>query len=150
MIEMSENPQIAESCHIWTPANIYGKPTLGHNVKIGAYSDIGACTIGNNVSIGAFAFIPGKITIKDNAWIGPRVTFTHTFPPARPEDWKETVVGAGAMIGASVTILCGIKIGDNAVIGAGSVVTKDVPAGEIWAGTPARYLRQTREKDKEG
>ncbi|HOS77029.1 MAG TPA: acyltransferase [Syntrophales bacterium] len=128
------------TCTIWPPANIYGKARIGRGVKIGAYCDIGAATIGDGVSIGAFAFIPGKITIKNNAWIGPRVTFTHTFPPATPDDWEETVVGQGAKIGASVTILCGIEIGDNAVIGAGSVVTRDVPAGETWAGVPARPI----------
>lgn len=125
---------------IWKPENIYGRPRLGKNVKIGAYCDIGDAHIGDGVSIGAFAFIPGKITIMDNAWIGPRVTFTHTFPPATPDDWKETVVGMGVKIGASVTILCGIHIGDGAVIGAGSVVTRDVPAGETWAGVPARQI----------
>ncbi len=125
---------------VWTPANIYGTPQLGKNVKIGAYCDIGDAIIGDNVSIGAFAFVPGKIRIEESAWLGPRVTFTHTFPPATPEDWAETVVGKGVKIGASVTILCGIHIGDNAVIGAGSVVTKDVPPGETWAGVPARPI----------
>lgn len=124
----------------WEPSNIYGKPELGRNVKIGAFCDIGNAKIGNDVSIGAFAFIPGRITIKDRAWIGPRVTFTHTFPPAKPEEWEETIVGRGAKIGASVTILSGVNIGDNAVVGAGSVVTKDIPAGETWAGVPARPI----------
>lgn len=125
---------------VWTPANIYGTPKLGENVKIGAYCDIGDAIIGDNVSIGAFAFIPGKIRIEDNAWLGPRVTFTHTFPPATPDDWEETVIGKGVKIGASVTILCGIHIGENAVIGAGSVVTKDVPPCETWAGVPAKPI----------
>ena len=125
---------------VWEPSNIYGKPKIGGDVKIGAYCDIGDAEIGDRVCIGSFAFIPGKIKIQANAWIGPRVTFTHTFPPATPDDWKETVVGRGVKIGASVTILCGIHIGDNAIIGAGSVVTKDVPPGETWAGVPAKPI----------
>lgn len=125
---------------IYEPSNIYGTPQLGRNVKIGAYCDLGSADIGDNVSIGAFGFIPGKVRLEDGAWLGPRVTFTHTFPPATPEEWQETVVGKNAKIGAAVTILCGIHIGDNAVIGAGSVVTKDVPPGETWAGVPARPI----------
>jgi acetyltransferase-like isoleucine patch superfamily enzyme len=126
---------------VFEPSNIYGDAKLGRNVKIGAYCDIGAAIIGDDVSIGAFAFIPGKIRICEGAWIGPRVTFTHTFPPAKPDEWKETVIGAGARVGASVTILCGLRIGAGAVVGAGSVVTKDIPAGETWAGVPARRMR---------
>ena len=79
---------------VFEPSNIYGDARLGRNVKIGAYCDIGAAIIGDDVSIGAFAFIPGKTRICEGAWIGPRVTFTHTFPPAKPDEWKETVIGA--------------------------------------------------------
>jgi len=135
---------MGKDCIIWPPINIYGKPKIGNSVKIGAYSDIVDAVIDDDVSIGAFAFIPGKIHICKGAWIGPRVTFTHTFPPATPDDWIETVVGAGAKIGASVTILCGINIGENAVIGAGSVVTKDIPPGETWAGVPAKKIEKIR------
>jgi acetyltransferase-like isoleucine patch superfamily enzyme len=129
---------------IWHPSNIYGKPKIGNGVKIGAYCDIGNAIIEDNVSIGAYAFIPGKIRICKDAWIGPRVTFTHTFPPATPDDWQETIIGKGAKIGANVTILCGLKIGDNAVVGAGSVITKDIPPGETWAGNPARKIEKIR------
>ena len=128
----------------WEPSNIYGKPTIGNNVSIGAYCDIGDAVIEDDVRIGAFAFIPSKIVIKRGAWIGPRVTFTHTFPPATPDDWKVTTVEEGAKIGASVTILCGLTIGKGATIGAGSVVTKNVPAGETWAGCPAKQLNGER------
>lgn len=126
---------------VWKPANIYGKPVIGDNVSIGAYCDIGDAIIDDDVRIGAFAFIPGKITIKRGAWLGPRITFTHTFPPATPDDWKETVVEEGAMIGASVTILCGLRIGKGAIVGAGSVVTRNVGERELWVGSPARKIR---------
>lgn len=131
---------MTEDLKLWEPANIYGKPKIGKGVKIGAYCDIGDAQIGDGVSIGAFGFIPGKVAIREGVWIGPRVTFTHTFPPAAPEDWKETIVERNVKIGASVTILCGVRIGEGAVIGAGSVVTKNIPPGETWAGVPAKPI----------
>ena len=83
--------------------------------------------------------------MEESVFVGPNVTFTNDlFPRSKNPDWemRKTVVKKGASIGANATILCGITIGENAMIGAGSVVTKDVPAGEVWVGNPAEYLRK--------
>lgn len=103
--------------------------------------------IGKDVSIGedcliqAFCFIPDWVTIEDGVFLGPRVTFTNDKrPPSYGKHWIATLVRKGASIGAAATILPGVTIGEKAVIGAGAVVTKNVPDGETWVGNPARKI----------
>lgn len=105
---------------------------------IHTYTWIGdSVVIGDNVKIQAFSFIPNGVTIGNNVFIGPHVCFTNDKHP--PSDVvSETVVEDDVRIGANVTVLPGIKLGKGCMIGAGSVVTKDVPAGETWVGNPAR------------
>jgi UDP-2-acetamido-3-amino-2,3-dideoxy-glucuronate N-acetyltransferase len=124
----------------YTPCNIYPTVIWGDNCKVGTFTEIGSnVVIGNNVTIGAFCFIPEGVTIEDDCWIGPRVTFTNDkYPPSHREEWGKTVVKKGARLGAAVTVICGVKIGEGALIGAGSVVTKNIPAGETWCGVPAQ------------
>jgi UDP-2-acetamido-3-amino-2,3-dideoxy-glucuronate N-acetyltransferase len=140
------NPQIHHSTKIWHPdkVNIYGDCIIGWNCNIGCFVEIGpGVIIGNNVSIAAFCFIPSGVSIDDNCFIGPRVTFTNDkYPPGRKEDWLRTHVKTGASIGAGAIILPGITIGINALVGAGSVVTKDVLDGQRVAGNPARRIIQ--------
>lgn len=126
----------------WQPSNVYPSAKIGKNVSIGAFCEIGAnVVIRDNVRIGAMSFIPEGVTIEDGAWIGPRVTFTNDmYPPSGRDSWLKTVVCEGARIGASVTILPGVYIGEKSFVGAGSVVTKSVPAEETWAGVPARKI----------
>lgn len=122
--------------------NIYPEARIGKNCKIGSYTEIGNVTIGNNVTIGAFSFIPEGITIEDDVWIGPKFCGTNdTYPPSLKSEWGKILIKKGARIGASVTILPNITIGDGALIGAGAVVTCDIPPYEVWAGVPARYIR---------
>ena len=137
------------------------KPIFGTNTKrwYHHHSNIGECVVGddcvlhshiwigdgvvvgNRVKIQAFTFIPSGVTIEDDVFLGPRVTFTNDREPPSPE-WQRTVVKNRASIGAGTIILPGVTVGEGALIGAGSVVTKDVPAGEVWVGNPARYLRR--------
>ncbi|KKN66857.1 hypothetical protein LCGC14_0467250 [marine sediment metagenome] len=129
---------------IWEPCNIYPSAKIGENVSIGAFSEIGHnVVIGDNVRIGAHAFIPEGVIIEDNAWIGPRVTFSNDmYPPSGKDKWQETLICVGARIGAGVCIRPGVVIGAGALIGMGAVVTQDIPAGETWAGIPARRMEK--------
>ena len=123
---------------IWHPelSNI-GECEIGDNCKIHSHVWIGDdVKIGNNVKVQAFSFIPKGVTIEDDVFIGPRVTFTNDkYPPSGK--WSTTLVKKGASLGASVTVLPGITIGNNARIGAGAVVTKDIPDNVVACGVPA-------------
>lgn len=143
-----EKPKVGKGTKIWKPSNIYGDVEIGDNCSIGAFCEIGgseldgkswAVIIRNNVRIGAHSFIPGGVTIADNAWIGPGVTFTNDkHPPSYGKHWKHTLVQYGAVIGARAVILPGVTIGVAAKVGAGAVVTKDVPDGVTVCGNPAQ------------
>ena len=89
-----------------------------------------------------------KITLEDNVFIGPNVTFTNDKNPRSKQfvsEYPKTIIKKGASIGANSTILPGITVGENSMIGAGSVVTKDVPANEIWVGNPARFYKEIQD-----
>jgi acetyltransferase-like isoleucine patch superfamily enzyme len=137
--------------------NLYGCE-IGEGSKIGAFVEIRKHThIGRNVKIQAFAFIPEGVTIEDGVFIGPHVCFTNDrYPRAvnpdgslmSPSDWETipTLVKQGASLGANATILCGLTVGDHALVAAGAVVTHDVPPYAIVAGVPARIIGDTRER----
>lgn len=121
----------------YTPNN--ARPSRrGVDCVVHMYTWIGDSVIlGNNVKIQAFTFIPNGVTIGNDVFIGPHVCFTNDKHP--PSDaWSETIVEDAVSIGANATILPGVTLGRGCIIGAGSVVTKDVPAGETWFGNPAR------------
>jgi acetyltransferase-like isoleucine patch superfamily enzyme len=131
--------------------NLYGC-TVGDNVKIGAFVEIQKnASVGNNCKISSHTFICEGVTIEDDVFIGHGVVFINdTYPRATTggqlkteADWKveKTLVKKGASIGSGVTILSKVTIGENAIIGAGCVVTKDVPANTIAAGNPIRVIR---------
>lgn len=131
--------------------NAYGC-SIDDNSKIGAFVEIQkGATIGKNCKISSHAFICEGVHIEDNVFVGHGVMFTNDlFPRAtNPDgsqqtdaDWTmvETFIKKGASIGSNATILCGITIGENALLGAGSVVTKDVPANTVVAGNPAKVI----------
>jgi acetyltransferase-like isoleucine patch superfamily enzyme len=143
---------------------------LGQHVKLSKFINLYGCEIGDETKIGAFVevqknaiigrcckvsshtFICEGVTIEDNVFIGHGVTFINdTYPRATTSegqlqteaDWRveRTLVKKGASIGSGATILSGISIGESAIVGAGSVVTKNVPANTIVAGNPAKLLR---------
>lgn len=140
-----QEAKIAASAKIWYEhlSNI-GKCEIGEYSVIHSNVWIGdGVVIKDGVKVQAFSFIPYGVTIEAKAFIGPRATFLNDlYPPSHGEGWKRTIVEANASIGGGAVILPGITIGEGALIGAGSVVTKDVPAFEIWAGNPAKFLRK--------
>ncbi len=136
--------------------NLYGCK-IGDNTKIAAFVEIQKnAKIGKNCKIEAFAFIPEGITIEDECFIGPHACFTNDKLPRATnkngtlktaKDWKiaTTTVKKRASIGANATILCGVTIGKNSIVGAGSVVTKNVPDNSIVAGNPAKVIGKVKD-----
>lgn len=137
--------------------NLYGC-RIGENTKIGTFVEVQKkASVGRNCKISSHSFICEGVTIEDNVFIGHGVTFTNdTYPRATSaggtlqteKDWKvePTVVKKGASIGSGATILSNLVIHENAIVGAGSVVTKDVPADTIVAGNPAKVIRKIGDK----
>jgi len=150
--------KLGEGVKIYDFANLYGCE-IGDHSKVGTFVEIqkGAC-VGSNCKVSSHTFVCEGVTIEDNVFIGHNVTFTNDrYPRAvradgqiqTEADWEclPTLVKRGASIGSSATILCGLTIGENAMIGAGSVVTKDVPPNAVVAGNPARVIRATAQNE---
>ncbi len=149
---IAETVTLGENVKIHHPelVNLYGC-VIGDNSRIASFVEIGKnVRIGKNCKIEAFAFIPEGVVLEDNVFVGPHVCFTNDLHPRATSggspmgdtEWKleSTLVQEGASIGANATILCGRTIGRGAMVGAGSVVIKDVPAGAVVMGNPARLL----------
>ena len=144
-----QNTHIPESTNIWQFCVVLPGARIGENCNICSHCFIeNDVVIGNDVTIKCGTQVWDGITLEDNVFVGANVTFTNDrYPHAKNADWKmePTLVKRGASIGAGSTILCGVTIGEDAIIGIGSVVTKSIPAGEIWVGNPARFLKKVGE-----
>jgi UDP-2-acetamido-3-amino-2,3-dideoxy-glucuronate N-acetyltransferase len=146
------NVSLGKGTKIFNFVNAYGC-SIDDNSKIGAFVEIQkGAFIGKNCKISSHTFICEGVHIEDNVFVGHGVMFTNDlFPkatnadgsPQTEADWKliKTIVKKGASIGSNATILCGITIGENALIGAGSVVTKDVLPNTVVAGVPAKIIQ---------
>jgi acetyltransferase-like isoleucine patch superfamily enzyme len=153
---IADDVKLGEGVVIFGFVNLYGCE-IGDGTKLGAFVEVQKnATIGKNCKISSHSFICEGVQIGDSVFVGHGVMFTNTlFPRATnasgelqtEDDWQviPTYVREGAFIGSGAVILCGITIGRNAAVGAGAVVTRDVPDGEVWAGNPARFLRRAPE-----
>lgn len=137
-----QSSNIGDNTNIWQFCVVLKNAVIGNNCNINAgvliENDV---VIGNNVTIKSGVQIWDGITIEDNVFIGPNVTFTNDFLPRSkqyPKAFLQTVIKEGASLGANSTIVGGITIGEYAMIGAGSVVTKDIGTQELWYGNPAQ------------
>jgi UDP-2-acetamido-3-amino-2,3-dideoxy-glucuronate N-acetyltransferase len=144
MIHLTSNihsPNIGENTDIWQFVVILEGAEIGKNCNINAHCFIeNKVVIGNQVTIKCGVYLWDGITIEDNVQIGPNVTFTNDlYPRAKQKfDLVQTRIKKGASVGANSTIIGGLTIGEYALIGAGSVITKNVPNNTLWYGNPAR------------
>jgi UDP-2-acetamido-3-amino-2,3-dideoxy-glucuronate N-acetyltransferase len=155
-LRVAPDVKLGKGVKIFAFVNLYGCE-IGDGSRIGTFVEIQkGAKVGSNCKISSHTFICEGVTIEDGVFVGHGVTFINDmYPRAVTEDgslqteadWNciSTVVCRGASIGSGSTILAGITIGENALVGAGSVVTKDVPAGTIVAGNPARIIRKVGE-----
>jgi acetyltransferase-like isoleucine patch superfamily enzyme len=153
---IAPNVKLGRDVSICDFTNLYGCE-IGDQTKIGPFVEIQkGAKVGSRCKVSSHSFICEGVTIEDEVFIGHNVTFTNDrFPKAAnsdgtlktDKDWQcmPTVVRRGAAIGSGATLLCGITVGENALVGAGSVVTADVPAGAVVAGNPARTLKSVIE-----
>ena len=151
--QLITNVLVGDNVKFFNFVNVYGC-SIDSNTKVGSFVEIQKdVKIGKNCKISSHSFVCSGVTIEDNVFVGHGVMFTNDlFPRATnldgsqqtEQDWTliETFVKKGASIGSNATILCGITIGENALIGAGSVVTKDVPSNTVIIGNPAKAIKK--------
>lgn len=141
--------QIGGHTRVWQFSVIFAKARIGKNCNICAHTLIeNDVIVGDNVTIKSGVFIWDGSRIEDDVFIGPNATFTNDVLPRSkkyPDEFKGITVEKGASIGANATILPGITIGQYAMVGAGAVVTKDVPARAVVVGNPAKIIRYIEE-----
>ncbi len=151
-VRIAPDVKLGRDVKVYAFVNLYGCE-IGDETKIGTFVEIQkGAHIGSRVKISSHSFICEGVTIEDEVFIGHGVMFINDkYPRATTttgqlqieEDWvcMPTLVKYGASIGSNATILCGVTVGEHAIVGAGSVVTHDVPAGAVVAGNPARVIR---------
>ena len=157
--QIAPDVKLGKGVRIFGFTNLYGCE-VGDDVKIGTFVEIQkGARIGNRCKISSHTFICEGVVLEDEVFVGHNVTFINDLYPRATNgdgqlqteaDWKcvPTRVERGASIGSGATLLCGITVGQRAVVGAGSVVTRDVPADAVVAGNPARIIRTLNKKDK--
>ena len=155
MQKISPDVKLGKNVKLYDFVNLYGCE-IGDDTKVGTFVEIQkGAKIGKNCKISSHTFICEGVTIEDEVFIGHNVTFINDrYPRATrsdgglqtEEDWSciPTLVKRGASIGSSATILCGVTIGEGAIVGAGSVVTREVPPNTVVAGNPARAIRKNQ------
>jgi UDP-2-acetamido-3-amino-2,3-dideoxy-glucuronate N-acetyltransferase len=141
-----QTKKIGENSNIWQFVVVLPKATIGSNCNICSHCFIeNDVIIGNNVTIKNGVYLWDGIELEDNVFVGPNVTFTNDkYPRSKksPNLFQRTILKKDCSIGAASVILGGVTIGQNAMVAAGSIVTKNIPDNELWMGSPARFIRK--------
>lgn len=141
---IDDGARLGDGVRIWHWVHVRAGAVIGDGTSIGQGCYIGAVAIGRGCRIQNHVSIYDGVTIEDEVFLGPSCVFTNVAHPrahvARKDAYERTLVGRGATIGANATIVCGVAIGGYAMIGAGAVVTRDVPAHGVMIGAPARRI----------
>ncbi len=152
-IRISPDVKLGKNTRVYAFVNLYGCE-IGDDTKIGTFVEIQkGVKVGNRCKISSHSFLCEGVTLEDGVFLGHNVTFINDLYPRATnasgdlqteDDWScvRTLVKRGASIGSSATLLCGITVGEGAIVGAGSMVTKDVPPYTIVAGNPARVIKK--------
>ncbi len=160
MKSIAPDVELGSGVKIYDFVNLYGCQ-IGDNTRIGTFVEIQrGAVIGKNCKVSSHTFICEGVVIEDGVFVGHNVTFINDRYPRSTTDNGElqtetdwvcvpTLIQRGASIGSSATLLCGVTVGENAIVGAGSVVTRDVPANTVVAGNPARILNKTKGENYE-
>lgn len=141
-----ESDDIGAGTRVWAFAHVMAGAKLGADCNIGDHAFIeGGAVVGDRVTVKNHVLIWDGVSIEDDVFVGPNVVFTNDPNPRvrfkkPPEQFSKTLVRTGASLGANSTIVCGLAIGRHAMVGAGSVVTKDVPDHALAVGNPARRV----------
>jgi len=140
--------KIGEGTYIWQFSVVLAQAQIGRNCNINCHCFIeNDVIIGNNVTVKSGVYLWDGLRIGNDVFIGPNVTFINDKVPRSkkyPEKFLITVIEDGASIGAGSIIMGGIKIGEYSMIGAGSLVTKNIPANQLWYGNPAKFIRDLK------
>jgi len=147
---VDEGAEVGEGTKIWHFSHIQSGAKIGKNCSLGQNINVGSrAVIGNGVKIQNNVSIYDDVIIEDDVFCGPSCVFTNVINPRafveRKHEYKKTILKKGASIGANATIVCGITIGEYALVGAGSVITKDVPPYALVYGNPARVQGKVNE-----
>ena len=144
---LDSGAEVGENTKIWHFTHIMSKAKIGEFVSIGQNCFIGDnVVVGNNVKIQNNVSLYDGVIIENDVFVGPSVVFTNVKLPRSLEsvnkNYTQTIVRKGVTLGANSTIICGVEIGENSFIGAGSVVTKDIPPNTMWYGNPAKQIKK--------
>ena len=141
-----QTERLGDGTRVWQFSIVLKEAVIGKNCNINSHTFIeNDVILGDNVTVKCGVYLCDGFRIEYDVFIGPNVTFTNDkFPRSKqyPDSFQTIVIKKGASIGANATILGGVCIGKKSMIGAGSVVTHDVPDGELWVGNPARFVRK--------